>query len=330
MSLPVKAIIQIRGMACPMEAGLFIRDADGMSIYTRSYMRGPRPGRPAEEWALKGLLIAMVTIFLLQNILRHWIGTVFMEDTFALSLHQLVEGKIYTLLTYGFLHAVDGGLPWHLVFNALMLYWFGRDIQARMGSEHFLECFLFCILTGGVIWSCLHFITGNPVSVVGASAGVFGLLYLFCRSAWDAPMSFLFIPLQFTGKQLFYILLGFQVFFLLFSELPGSGAATANSAHLGGVLGAFIYERKLLPLPSLIHLLRRLRPRPTAEIQSPKWQKRATAAQASTGGRYSVNTTDPGELRREVDRILDKINSKGFGSLSADEKKTLDQARDIL
>ena len=35
-------------------------------------------------------------------------------------------------------------------------------------------------------------------------------------------------------------------------------------------------------------------------------------------------------MKKEVDRILDKINSKGFGSLSDDEKKILDEAGDLL
>jgi hypothetical protein len=36
------------------------------------------------------------------------------------------------------------------------------------------------------------------------------------------------------------------------------------------------------------------------------------------------------DLRAEVDRILDKINSEGFASLSADEKRRLDEARALL
>jgi hypothetical protein len=31
-----------------------------------------------------------------------------------------------------------------------------------------------------------------------------------------------------------------------------------------------------------------------------------------------------------VDRILDKINSHGFGSLSPEEKRLLDEAKDLL
>jgi hypothetical protein len=37
-----------------------------------------------------------------------------------------------------------------------------------------------------------------------------------------------------------------------------------------------------------------------------------------------------GNLRADVDRILDKINSHGFGSLSDEEKQTLDDAKDLL
>jgi len=37
-----------------------------------------------------------------------------------------------------------------------------------------------------------------------------------------------------------------------------------------------------------------------------------------------------GDLRTDVDHILDKINSQGFGSLTEEEKQTLDEAKDLL
>jgi len=43
-----------------------------------------------------------------------------------------------------------------------------------------------------------------------------------------------------------------------------------------------------------------------------------------------VNVGSREHLRAEVDRILDKINSQGFGALTADEKRILDEARDLL
>ena len=143
-------------------------------------------------------------------------------------------------------------------------------------------------------------------------------------------MSFLFIPIQFTGQQLLWVLLGFQVFFLLFAEIPGTaGAATAYSAHIGGMLGAFVYERKLMGISTLTDFFRRLTAG-RATIEVPKWTKRAEAAQSKVGNRFKVNTTNRPAMKREVDRILDKINSKGFGALTDEEKKLLDNAKDLL
>jgi hypothetical protein len=39
---------------------------------------------------------------------------------------------------------------------------------------------------------------------------------------------------------------------------------------------------------------------------------------------------DRAGVRAEVDRILDKINSHGFGALTVDEKRVLDEAKDLL
>jgi membrane associated rhomboid family serine protease len=299
-----------------------------MSIYSRSYMRGERPGFDSGPWAVKGILIVLVAIFLLQNILRHWLGSSFMEVHFALDLHRLSEGWIHTLLTYGFLHSTEGALPWHLVFNGLMLYWFGREIEARMGSERLLECFLLCIFSGGVIWSCLHFLTDQNAVVLGASSGVFGILYLFCRFRWNTVMEFPFLPLRFTGQQIFWVLFGFQMFFLLFAELPGSNpSATAYSAHLGGLLGAFIYERKCLHRATVISFFRR---HSQPAVRPPRWEKRAAAVKSRTAGHYSVNLSKPADLKQEVDRILDKINEQGFGALNEEEKRILDKAKDKL
>lgn len=301
-----------------------------MSIYNRSYMQGPPPGQGSREWALNSILIALVAVFLLQNVARHWMGSSFIERNFALDLYQLSRGWIHTLLTYGFLHSTERALPWHLVFNGLMLYWFGKEIEGRIGSERFLESFLLSILSGGVIWSCVHFLTNQSVIVVGASAGVFGVLYLFCRYRWHSPMSFIFIPIQFTGRQLFWVLLGFQMFFFLFGELTGAGgSATANSAHLGGILGAFIYERYLMPRQTLAAFFRALTAG-RATVEAPRWQKRGRATRQKTRNRFTINTGNSSETKKEVDRILDKINAKGFGSLSEEEKRTLDKAKDLL
>jgi hypothetical protein len=53
------------------------------------------------------------------------------------------------------------------------------------------------------------------------------------------------------------------------------------------------------------------------------------AIQTSLGA-SSSSADNRSDLRTEVDRILDKINSAGFGALTADEKLLLDNAKDLL
>ena len=65
-------------------------------------------------------------------------------------------------------------------------------------------------------------------------------------------------------------------------------------------------------------------------IELPRWFRRAKAA--PTTPTYHVNVTPPSreDLRAEVDRILDKINSQGFGVLTPEEKRRLDEAKNLL
>lgn len=290
-------------------------------------MRGDPDRTPRGPWALKGILIALAAIFILQNILTHWVGSTSLEEYLALSMKGLKSGWLHTLLTYGFLHSTAQPLPWHLILNGFMLYWFGREFEARAGSYHFLECFLFSILSGGILWSIVHLFGGHSSAVIGASAGVFGVLALFCRYRWLDSMVLMFIPIRFTGQQLFWALIGIQGFLMLFSEIPGNFSnATAYSAHLGGILGAVLYEKvRLHKTPFLLRFSTSSRP----SRSKPAWQKRADATRGTTN-RFSVNLSKPNHLKAEVDRILDKINDKGFGALTAEEKQILEKARNKL
>jgi hypothetical protein len=64
-------------------------------------------------------------------------------------------------------------------------------------------------------------------------------------------------------------------------------------------------------------------------IELPRWFRRSRKT-TSTAPVYKINLSGGADFKAEVDRILDKINSHGFQSLSAEEKLRLDQARDHL
>jgi hypothetical protein len=116
--------------------------------------------------------------------------------------------------------------------------------------------------------------------------------------------------------------LGITLFCFLFYELNGS-PGVAHSAHLGGMLaGLFFFSYVRSGGTSW-----NKRPR----LQKPSWLKVAKQSRKSgTPSDYSVNLDDREMVEQEVDRILDKINDKGFGSLNEDEKRTLDKAKSLL
>ena len=65
------------------------------------------------------------------------------------------------------------------------------------------------------------------------------------------------------------------------------------------------------------------------KISPPDWMKRQQKYHSNNRS-YSVNRASRNELQKEVDRILDKINNSGFGSLNDMEKATLERAKDFL
>ncbi|MDE0819643.1 MAG: hypothetical protein OSA95_00875 [Opitutales bacterium] len=105
----------------------------------------------------------------------------------------------------------------------------------------------------------------------------------------------------------------------LSNEIPGT-TGTAHSAHLGGMLAAVLFYRFGMGLE--LRMPGFLRQRRIVRTASHKKTVQPTD--------HTVSHGDNDALQREVDRILDKINAKGFGSLSPKEKQTLDQAKDIL
>jgi membrane associated rhomboid family serine protease len=289
----------------------------------RSYMRSdyPRETTSALTWMLSAVIAGSVLQFVFELILR---SNAFLH-LFALSPAGLLQGKVWTLLTFTFLHAN----VIHLVVNALGLFLIGREIAPMLGSRGVVQ---FCITTsvlGGLAWFASHYWSATPATLVGASAVVAGMFVFFACVAPEREITFLLffvLPVTLKPKLMAWILLGISLLGFFFNELAGGafdgGMGLAHSAHLGGMLGGWIYYRFFyanngwdrasggvfkLPL-----FRRRANPLPSPETTAP------------------LAPPAPSDLRAEVDRILDKINSHGFGALTEQEKRLLDEAKDLL
>lgn len=289
----------------------------------RSYMRDDETRhRPS---VLAWLMGAIVGGFLLQLVLSSPLIGSDLADRFVLTVSSLREWRLWTLFTNNFIEYPGSILL--LIGNLFCLYFLGRELLPILGSRKFLGLYFWAILLSGLAWTLVHWKNGGEH--YGSTAGVEALLVVFACFFPNQRMDFLlffFIPVSVKPKHLAWGLAAANLFVLLFFEIPRAAQSVASgpatSAHLGGMLAGWIYFRYL-------HDARWSFFSRGAEIELPRWMKRSAKVTTSAAG-YQVNTGHRDNLRAEVDRILDKINSHGFGALTVDEKRILDEAKDLL
>lgn len=141
------------------------------------------------------------------------------------------EFQVWQLLSYGFLH----GDYVHLLFNMLMLWMFGRELELLMGMKRFLTYYLVCVAGAGVVQLVVAYLQGGSYPTIGASGGVFGILLAFGMAFPNRMIMLLFPPIPMKAKYL-VILAGI---FELVAGVSGRAPGIANFAHLGGMLFGF-------------------------------------------------------------------------------------------
>jgi len=288
----------------------------------RSYMRQGYQGR--RTGVLTWLICSIVAAFVLQNVFARWfgVGDAF-ERAFGLSAEALRSGRVWTLFTYGFLHSTDNLLQ--ILGYLLVLYFIGRELLPLLGPRRFVGLYFAALVLGGALWTAVHWRSGGVL--IGASAGVTALFIVFACFYPDREISlllFFILPVSVKPKHVAFVLVAIDLLGFAFYEATGSASpfGIAHSAHLGGMAAGWLYFR-------FVHDCNLTLPARAGDIELPRWMKRSPKA-AQDAPAFRVNVGPRTDLRAEVDRILDKINSSGFGSLSAEEKRLLDEARDSI
>ncbi len=298
-------------------------------IYDRPYMRTTyQPGmRPALNWII-GINIA---VFVVQAMSLTWAGSDWIIKFLGLSLENLGNGYLWTIVTYAFIHSPT--FLFHILFNLLIIFFMGRALEDSLNRSGFLFLYFFAVVLGALAWLAIQVITNAPPGgpLVGASAGALCLLLYFCLLQPDRPLTFLLffiIPITLKPKWIIAFIVGIDLFGFLFFELPDSRHlyGVAHSAHLGGILAAWIFYR----------LSSRGRHQSVSRQYSGQQQQTGFPARRAPGrgviapGKFTLKMSNRKDLQAELDRILDKINEKGFGSLTEEERETLDKAKEIL
>ncbi len=101
----------------------------------RDYMRDPEV---TERNATKKLIIILIVCFVVQSCFAFY-GDIHFKEHLALSIEGVMHGKIWQFLTFQFLHSVPW--PFHVLFNCLGLYFFGKPLEEHLGPTRFLKIY---------------------------------------------------------------------------------------------------------------------------------------------------------------------------------------------
>lgn len=284
----------------------------------RHYMR--EPDENAGWPPVKLLLVVLITIFFAQCILQVWMGKN-ITQLFGLSVSGLSEGRFWQIITYQFLHAAPW--PFHILGNCIGIYFLGNIMQEVLGKVSFYKLYFGAGTLGGLVQVFATVVLPGHVDVpvVGASAGVFGLMGAFATMfpEKELTMWFYFLPLQIKAKHLFWGAFALSLFGTLFPY-----SYVADSAHFGGLLAGFAFARLNLHERSFFSLFTRKKdtdPDPSSHtLYRERPRKRAVE-------KREVQVGSEDFISKEVDPILDKISAKGIHSLTEQERKILDKAR---
>lgn len=229
----------------------------------------------------------------------------------------------WTIITYAFTHDLTG--LFHILFNMLALYWFGRLFVEYLGSDKLVAVYVLGALFGALFYllayNTIPFFAERSYQVsgmVGASAAVDAIIVAIAVLLPNYSFHLLF----FGPVKIKYIA-AVAVFISLLGTV-GSNAG-GNIAHLGGALIGYVYTKQLqagVNWGSWITITLDW----FKDLFKPKRNVKVTYRGGTKGTSSSKKTASPSVAKAsqsEIDAILDKISDRGYESLTKEEKEKL-------
>jgi membrane associated rhomboid family serine protease len=293
-----------------------------MGYQDRDYIRDDRGG--ASVWSTMSVtakLIALNVVLYLVNLFfggERGAGQGLVTDALSLSPDSLVNPLYwYQFLTAGFVH--DSRAPAHIFGNMLGLFFFGRPLEDKYGGREFLRFYLVAILVGNITWALRQYFVIGPITVtngqaywpylLGASGAVTACIILFIVQNPKATLfAGMLVPVPAWLVGVLYI--GMNILGMASEQ---NQERVAYDVHLTGAAFAVAYwyfgwNFRWLPgldgSGGLRKAKRWFKPQPTLKVHAPE--------------------TDYEDLDAEADTILEKLHVLGEGSLTAREKKILE------
>ena len=220
----------------------------------------------------------------------------------------------WTLITYMFTHKDI----WHILFNMLWLYWFGRIFLEYLDGRKLVAVYLL----GGICGALVYILSFNIFPVftgivadsvaIGASASVMAVVIAIAAYVPDYTINLLLL-----GRiKIKYMALGI---FILTSILDFSVNSGGKLAHIGGAFFGYFYIMNLKHGHDIGKGINRIIDF-FATLFKPRKKLRVTHKKVADEFEYNKIKA---EHQKRINRILDKISKGGYDSLTREEKETL-------
>lgn len=238
------------------------------------------------------------------------------EANVALQNLVIFKSKFWTIFTYGWFHL---GF-WNLVSNMIWLYCFGNLVQMLVGYKQIIPLFIYSLVLGGVFFLLSQFIPGKIFQVNG-----------FLLGPQAGIMGFAVAAITLTPRYRFFLTQTFTVPLWLVAGIFAGLMVLGTQGQLpllllltGGGLTGFFYIRLLRkgykPGEWVYNVYGRLERTVTPD-------ERALQAKKSRSQILKRIYESKNDLtQKHIDEILDKINHKGYKSLTQEEKDILMRA----
>ena len=150
--------------------------------------------------------------------------------------HTLLPlSTLWQVVTYSFLH----GSLMHLGFNMFALWMFGTAVEHAWGPRGMAATYFTSVVTGALAQLVVGgWFGGGGAPVIGASAGVFGVLLVYALLFPRRRIVLLIPPIPMPARVFVGLYAGLELMLGVFGNHRGGGVA--HFAHLGGLLGGLL------------------------------------------------------------------------------------------
>jgi membrane associated rhomboid family serine protease len=286
--------------------------------------------------AVAQIILINLIVFLGMMVLRVFLVIGGGEDLYSAIISKLMLPahvgtfllQPWSILTYFFLH--EGFF--HILFNMLFLYWFGKLIAEFLGSHKVIALYVLGGLAGGLFYMLMYNAIPfyqdrlNIALMMGASAGVYAIVAGAATFMPNYTFFLLFVgPVKIKYIAIFYVVLSF-------SQTIGSNAG-GELAHLAGAALGYFYIVQLKKgndmgtwVISTMNFFKSFfvrQPKIKVTHRGGKRRPSKKAKANSTTSTTSASTSGSISNQDEIDAILDKISNSGYESLTKEEKQKL-------